>query len=43
MYTIYRTLWTDDEERGILEKHDLRYDVTDMPSLVLGEEQVKTT
>jgi len=42
LYTIYRTLWTNDKERGVLERHGLRYDVTDMPSLVLGEEHVKT-
>jgi len=42
VYTVYRTLWADDDERSILQKHGLRYDVTDMPPLTLGEEYVKT-
>jgi len=42
VYTVYRTLWTDEDERSTLLKHGLRYDVTDMPPLTLGEEYVKT-
>jgi len=41
-YTVYRTLWVNDDERSILQKHGLRYDVTDMPPLMIGEEYVKT-
>jgi len=42
VYTVYRTLWADDDERSLLHKHHLRFDVTDMPPLMLGEEYAKT-
>jgi len=42
VYTVYRTLWADDDERSLLHKHHLRYDVTDMAPLMLGEEYAKT-
>jgi len=41
-YTVYRTIWAHDDERSILQKHGLRYDLTDMPPLMLGDEYVKT-
>jgi len=41
MYEVYRDL-CGDEERDVLLKHGLRYDVMIMPPLMLGEEYVKT-
>ena len=41
VYEVYRDLCSR-EERNILLKHGLRYDVTIMPPLTLGEEYVKT-
>jgi len=41
VYEIYRES-CDDRQREIFVRHDVRYDVTVMPSLLLGEEYVKT-
>ena len=41
VYEVYRDL-CGEEERNILLKHSLRYDVTVMPPMMLGEEYVKT-
>jgi len=40
-YKVYRDC-CDEDAREILRKHGLRYDVTVMPPLLLGEEYVKT-
>jgi len=42
LYTVYRGLYPDEHGRALLMKHDLRYDVTVMPSVMLGREYVKT-
>jgi len=41
VYEVYRDLCSE-KERNVLLKHGLRYDVTIMPPLILGEEYVKT-
>jgi oxalate decarboxylase/phosphoglucose isomerase-like protein (cupin superfamily) len=41
VYEIYRDCCNDEAKRLLL-KHDLRYDLTVMPPLLLGEEYVKT-
>jgi len=41
VYEIHRDMCSD-AERDVLLRHDLRYDVTVMPPLMLGEECVKT-
>ena len=41
LYEVYGDL-CGEEERGILLKYGLRYEVTVMPSMMLGEEYVKT-
>jgi oxalate decarboxylase/phosphoglucose isomerase-like protein (cupin superfamily) len=42
VYTIYRDLWSNNEERDTLLHYGMRYDVTEMLPLMLGEEYVKT-
>jgi len=41
LYEIYRDC-CDEKARDLMQKHDLRYDVTVMPPLLLGEEYGKT-
>ena len=42
LYYMYRGLYQTSEEKTTMEKHHLRYDITIIPPLMLGEEYVKT-
>lgn len=41
LYYMYRDLWFE-EDRELIMRHDLRYDITVIPPLVMGKELVKT-